>query len=243
MGTDHDTDRVKYRRLLLKLSGEALAGEAKTGIDPAILDQVAGEIAEIAEAGVQVAVVIGAGNIFRGALGEELGIDRATGDYMGMLATVMNSLALQNALRKNGTAAQVMTAIEMKDVAPYYTIDEGRKLLDQGTVVIAAGGTGHPFFTTDTASSLRAIELQADVMLKATRVDGVYTGDPEKDPTAKRIEKISYHDVLRDRLRVLDLTSVSLCMENNLPIIVFNLFNRGSLKKIVSGDNPGSLIS
>lgn len=237
------TDRVKYRRLLLKLSGEALAGEAKTGIDPAILDQVAGEIAEIAEAGVQVAVVIGAGNIFRGAFGEELGIDRATGDYMGMLATVMNSLALQNALRKNGTAAQVMTAIEMKDVAPYYTIDEGRKLLDQGTVVIAAGGTGHPFFTTDTASSLRAIELQADVMLKATRVDGVYTGDPEKDPTAKRIEKISYHDVLRDRLRVLDLTSVSLCMENNLPIIVFNLFNRGSLKKIVSGDNPGSLIS
>ncbi len=243
MGSETDIGKLKYRRVLLKLSGEALAGHAKTGIDPSILNQVADEIIEISNMGVEVAVVIGAGNIFRGSLGEELGIERSTGDFMGMLATVMNSLALQNALRKKNKPARVLTAIEMKDIAGYYTVEGARDLLSKGEIVIAAGGTGHPFFTTDTASSLRAVELKADVMLKATRVDGVYTSDPEKDPEAKRMKTISYHEVIRDRLKVLDLTSVSLCMENNLPIIVFNLFNKDSLKKIISGEELGSLIS
>ncbi len=243
MNSDTEIEQLKYKRVLLKLSGEALAGDAKTGIDPAILNQVVDEICEIAEMGVEVAVVVGAGNIFRGSLGVELGIERSTGDFMGMLATVMNALALQNALQQKNRPARVLTAIEMKDVADYYTVDSARKYLAAGEIIIAAGGTGHPFFTTDTASSLRAVELKADVMLKATRVDGVYTSDPEKDPDAKRMAKISYHEVIRDRLRVMDMTSVALCMDNNLPIIVFNLFDKGSLKKIISGDDLGSLIS
>jgi len=235
--------RSRYKRILLKLSGEALAGEEKTGINPKILADVAGEIRDITASGVEVAMVIGAGNIFRGALGEKLGIDRATGDYMGMLATVMNSLAMQNALEQLKVPARVMTAVEMKEVAEHYSIRKALSHLEKGRVVIAAGGTGHPFFTTDTASSLRAIELRADVMLKATRVDGVYTSDPEKDPSARKIDSISYIDVIQKQLRVLDLTSVSLCMDNKLPIIVFNLFDKGSLKKVVMGEKIGTVIS
>ena len=233
----------RYRRILLKISGEALAGEEKTGIDPAIVNRMAGEIREIHDMGVSVALVIGAGNFFRGAMGEELGIDRVTGDHMGMLATVMNSLAVRDALEKSGVPARVMTAISMNEVAEPYTIRTALEHLEQGRTVIVAGGTGHPYFTTDTASSLRAIELQCQVMLKATRVNGVYTGDPEKDPAAQKIESISYIDVIRDQLRVLDLTSVSLCMDNNLPIIVFNLFEEGALKRVVAGEKIGTIIS
>jgi len=238
-----DVGSIQYKRVLLKLSGEALAGDAKTGINPDILSQMAEEIKEVVALGVELAIVIGAGNIFRGSLGEELGIDRATGDHMGMLATVMNALAVQDALQKIDVPARVMTAIEMNEVAEPYVIQKAQSHLRKGKVVIAAGGTGHPFFTTDTASSLRAIELKADVMLKATRVDGVYTSDPEKDASAEKIDDISYMDVIKNQLRVLDLTSVSLCMDNDLPIIVFNLFNRGSLKRIILGEKIGTIIS
>lgn len=232
-----------YKRILIKLSGEALAGDEKNGINPAILNDFAESIRDVRADGVSVAVVIGAGNFFRGIMGEQLGIDRAVGDYMGMLATVMNSLAMKNALDKLGVPCCVMSAIKMDDVAEYYTIRSALSLLEQGTVVIMAGGTGHPYFTTDTASSLRAIELKCDVMLKATRVNGVYTGDPEKDPTAEKIDTIPYIDVIQKQLRVLDLTSVSLCMDNNLPIIVFDVFEQGSLKNIVAGKKVGTIIS
>ena len=232
-----------YRRILLKLSGEALAGDAKTGINAGILSGIADEIRDVRGMGVEVAVVIGAGNIFRGNLAESLGIKRVTGDHMGMLATVMNSLALQNALEAIGVQARVMCSFSMKEIAEPYIIRKALDHLEHGRVVIAAGGTGHPFFTTDTAASLRAVELDAQVLLKATRVDGVYTGDPEKDPAAKKIDTISYIDVLKGRLRIMDFTAVSLCMDNNLPIIVFNLFKRGSLKEIVTGGPVGTIIS
>lgn len=233
----------RFRRLLLKLSGEALAGEAKSGIDPVILSGIAGEIRDVQLLGVQVAVVIGAGNIFRGKMADGLGLKRVTGDHMGMLATVMNSLALQNALESIGVHAVVMCPFSMMEIAEPYIIRTALSHLDNGSVVIAAGGTGQPFFTTDTAASLRAVELETSVLLKATRVDGVYTGDPEKDASAEKIDAISYIDVLKGQLRVMDFTAVTLCMENNLPIIVFNLFNRGSLKRIVTGERVGTLIS
>ena len=233
----------RYRRILLKLSGEALAGEGKSGIDPGILSGIAEEIRDVQRLGVEVAVVIGAGNIFRGNLADRLGIKRVTGDHMGMLATVMNSLALQNALENIGVPARVLSAFEMKEIAEPYIIRKALDHLDHDRVVIAAGGTGHPFFTTDTAASLRAVELEADVLLKATRVDGVYTSDPEKDPGAKKIDAIPFIDVLTGQLAIMDFTAITLCMDNKLPIIVFNLFQRGSLKKIVSGETVGTLIS
>jgi uridylate kinase len=233
----------RYKRVLIKISGEALAGDSKTGIDPAVLSNIAAEIQELAGMGVSAALVIGAGNFFRGAMGEELGIERYVGDYMGMLATVMNSLAMKNALDKRSVASRVMSPIAMNEIAEHYTIRSALSLLEQGTVVIAAGGTGHPFFTTDTASALRAIELKCDVMLKATRVDGVYTDDPEKNPAAEKINAITYLDVIKNQLRVLDLTCVSLCMDNNLPIIVFDLFQKDAMKKIVTGENIGTIIS
>lgn len=233
----------RFRRLLLKLSGEALAGEAKSGIDPVILSGIAGEIRDVQLLGVQVAVVIGAGNIFRGKMADGLGLKRVTGDHMGMLATVMNSLALQNALESIGVHAVVMCPFSMMEIAEPYIIRTALSHLDNGSVVIAAGGIGQPFFTTDTAASLRAVELETSVLLKATRVDGVYTGDPEKDASAEKIDAISYIDVLKGQLRVMDFTAVTLCMENNLQIIVFNLFNRGSLKRIVTGERVGTLIS
>lgn len=234
---------VRYGRILIKLSGEALAGEKKTGIDPDILGHITGEISEVRALGVQVAVVIGAGNIFRGSLGERLGLDRATGDQMGMLATVMNSLALQDALMKIAVPARVMTATSMTQFAEEYAIPRAMNRLGRGDVVILAGGTGHPYFTTDTAASLRAIELKCDLLMKATRVDGLYTGDPEKDPAAKKIGSAAYLDVIRDNLRVMDMTAISLCMENRMPIIVFNLFDKKNLLKIVLGHDIGTKIS
>ncbi len=232
-----------YKRILLKLSGEALAGPDKTGINPAIIQQIASEVKEVADLGIEIAMVIGAGNIFRGAMAEELGINRSTGDFMGMLATVMNSMAVENTLEKMNQPTRVLTSIEMKHVAEPYTIQKANDHLKKGRIVIAAGGTGHPYFTTDTAASLRAVELGADILLKATRVDGVYTGDPEKDPEAKKITEISYIEMIQKQLRVMDLTAISLCMDNNLPIAVFNLFEKGSLKRIVMGEKLGTLIS
>ncbi len=232
----------QYKRILLKLSGEALAGTEKS-INPTIIQQIASEIKEVADLGVEIAMVIGAGNIFRGAMAEELGINRSTGDFMGMLATVMNSMAVENTLEKMDQPTRVLTSIEMKHVAEPYTIQKANDHLRKGRIVIAAGGTGHPYFTTDTAASLRAVELGADILLKATRVDGVYTGDPEKDPDAEKFEKISYIDMIQKQLRVMDLTAISLCMDNNLPIAVFNLFERGSLKSIVMGEKIGTIIS
>jgi len=233
----------RYKRVLIKISGEALSGSSKTGIEPAILSGLAADIREVAAMGISTALVIGAGNFFRGAMGEELGIERCTADYMGMLATVINSLAMKSALEKQNIPAVVMSPIAMNEVAEHYTIRSALSLLDGGTTVIAAAGTGHPYFTTDTAAALRAAELRCDVMLKATRVDGVYTKDPEKNPTAEKIDFISYIEVIEKQLKVLDLTSVSLCMENNLPIIVFDLFKKNSLKKIAAGEKIGTLIS
>ncbi len=234
---------LKYKRILLKLSGEALSGDEKHGIVPDILNGISSEIKEILDLGAEIAIVIGAGNFFRGSFGEKMGIDRASGDYMGMLATVMNSIALKNSLEKIGVKARVLSAIEMKKVAEPYIIDKARNYLSKGDVVIAAAGTGHPFFTTDTAASLRAVELQADILVKATRVDGVYSSDPEKNPSAERYDIVSYKDILSKNLRIMDLTAISLCMEHSLPILVFNLFNRGSLKRIVLGDKVGTFIN
>lgn len=243
MSTNRDSGCSPFKRIVLKLSGEALAGPDKNGINPRILAMVATEIKQVVAMGVEVAVVIGAGNIFRGAMGESLDIDRVTGDHMGMLATVMNSLALQSALCGQDVSVRVMTSIAMKEVAEPYTIDRARHHLKKGTVVIAAGGTGHPYFTTDTAASLRSVELGADALLKATRVDGVFTGDPEKDKSAVKLDSITFLDVIKDRLRVMDLTAVSLCMDNRVPIIVFNLFQKGSLRDVVSGARIGTIIS
>lgn len=232
-----------YNRILLKLSGEALAGDIKHGIDPVIIKSIASDIKEVRALGIQVAVVIGAGNIFRGSLGVELGLGRVTGDYMGMLATVMNSLAFRDILNDIGVDARVMTSIGMNEVAEKYTIDKALRHLDEGKVVIAAGGTGHPYFTTDTAAGLRAIELRADVLLKATRVDGVYTSDPEKDPGAEKIMEMSYIEYISRKLRVMDLTAVSLCMDNEMPIVIFDLFRKKSLNSIVLGQDTGTKIS
>jgi uridylate kinase len=232
-----------YNRILLKLSGEALAGGQKHGIDPEIIKNIALDIKEVRTLGIQVAVVIGAGNIFRGSLGVELGLGRVTGDYMGMLATVMNSLAFRDILKGIGVDARVMTSVGMNEVAEKYTIDRALRHLDEGKVVIAAGGTGHPYFTTDTAAGLRAVELKADVLLKATRVDGVYTSDPEKDPDAEKITEMSYIDYISKKLRVMDLTAVSLCMDNGMPIIIFDLFRKNSLNDIVLGQDIGTKIS
>ncbi|HOV08139.1 MAG TPA: UMP kinase [Spirochaetota bacterium] len=237
-----DKGKLRYKRILLKLSGEALAGQDKTGINPDVIQQIATEIKEVSDLGVEVALVIGAGNIFRGAMAESLGINRSTGDFMGMLATVMNSMAVENTLEKMDKPTRVLTAIEMKHVAEPYTIQKALDHLKKGRIVIAAGGTGHPYFTTDTAASLRAVELSADVLLKATKVDGVYTGDPEKDPNAEKIVEIPYMEMIKRQLRVMDLTAISLCMDNNLPIIVFNLFERGALKRIVLGEAVGTKI-
>ncbi len=231
-----------YKRILLKLSGEALAGPDKTGINPEIIQHIASEIKEVADLGVEIALVIGAGNIFRGAMADSLGINRSTGDFMGMLATVMNSMAVENTLEKMNQPTRVLTAIEMKHVAEPYTIQKAEDHLKKGRIVIAAGGTGHPYFTTDTAASLRAVELGADVLLKATKVDGVYTGDPEKDKDAVKIKEITFIDMITRQLRVMDLTAISLCMDNNLPIVVFNLFEKGALKKIVLGEKIGTKI-
>jgi uridylate kinase len=232
-----------YRRILLKLSGEALAGGRGYGIDPDTLAGIAGEIREVVDLGVQVATVIGAGNIFRGIAASAGGMDRATGDYMGMLATVINALALQDAIEKAGVATRVLSAIEMRAVAEPYIRRRAIRHLEKGRVVVFAAGTGNPFFTTDTAGALRAVEIGAEVILKATKVDGIYTADPARDPEAKRLARVGYIEVLNRGIQVMDTTAISLCMENKLPIVVFDLTRRGNIRRIVNGEPVGSVVA
>ena len=227
---------VKYKRILLKLSGESLMGQKQYGIDEVRLNEYAMQIKEIAELGVQVGIVIGGGNIFRGLSGASKGFDRVKGDQMGMLATVINSLALSSALTALGVKTKVLTAIRMEPIGEFYNKWRAIELLEAGYVVIMSGGTGNPFFTTDTGSSLRGIEIEADVMLKWTRVDGIYTADPEKDPTATKFTEISYDEIYTRGLKVMDLTATTMCKENNLPIVVFNMDKNGNLKKVLLGE-------
>ncbi len=234
--------KVKYRRILLKLSGEVLMGQRSYGIDATTVDYMAGEIKGIHKLGIEVAVVIGGGNIFRGVEGSVKGMERATADYMGMLATVINALALQNALEKAGVPTRVQSAIEMRELAEPYIRRRAVRHLEKGRVVIFAAGTGNPYFTTDTAASLRAMEIGAEIILKATKVDGVYSADPFKDPDAKKFKKISYMDVLKKGLNVMDSTAISLCMDNALPIMVFNVRKKGNIKRVMEGKNIGTIV-
>lgn len=236
-------DKPVYQRILLKLSGEALLGDEDYGIDPAIIGRIANEILEVRNTGVQVAIVIGGGNIFRGAGLAESGIDRVTGDHMGMLATLMNSLALQDALEKAGVDARVMSAISVHDVSEDYIRRRATRHLEKGRVVIIAGGTGNPFFTTDTAAALRAIEVGADIVLKATKVDGVFTADPKMDENAVLHESLSYDEVIEGKLRVMDTNAIVLCRDQGMPIRVFNVFGLGNLISIVRGGKVGTIIS
>lgn len=233
---------VKYKRILLKLSGESLMGSQKYGIDQTRLDEYAEQIAEVVKMGVQTGIVIGGGNIFRGLSGSAKGFDRVKGDQMGMLATVINSLALSSALNNHGTKAKVFTSIRMEPVGDYYAKEKAIESLAKGEVVIIAGGTGNPYFTTDTASALRAVETEAEIMLKGTRVDGVYSADPEKDPGASRFEKISFDEVYEKKLKVMDLTATTLCKENGLPVLVFNMDQKGNLARILNGENIGTIV-
>jgi uridylate kinase len=233
---------TKYRRILLKLSGESLMGEKLYGIDEKRLSQYATQIKNIHEKGVQIGIVIGGGNIFRGLTGAGKGFDRVKGDQMGMLATVINSLALSSALVSVGVKARVLTAIRMEPIGELYSKWNAISYMEQNEIVIFSCGTGNPFFTTDTGSSLRGIEIEADVMLKGTRVDGVYTADPEKDPTAVKFDDITYDEVLRRGLKVMDLTATCMCKENNLPIIVFDMDTPGNLEKVIGGENIGTLV-
>ncbi len=233
---------IKYNRILLKLSGESLAGATKQGIDTLRLEEYATQIKQIADIGVQIGVVIGGGNIFRGLSGATKGFDRVQGDQMGMLATVINSLALNSALQANGTKSRVLTSVRMEPVGEYYSKRYAVECLERGEVVIIAGGTSNPYFTTDTASALRAIEIEADVMLKGTRVDGVYTADPEKDPTAVKFDEITYDEVYNRNLKVMDLTATTMCKENSMPIYVFDMDTVGNLKKVVMGESIGTLV-
>lgn len=232
----------RYKRILLKLSGESLMGEKQYGIDEKRIAEYATQIKEIADMGIEIGIVIGGGNIFRGLSGTSKGVDRVKGDQMGMLATVINSLALSSALEKIGQKAQVFTAINMFPIGEYYSKWRAIEAMQNGTVAIISGGTGNPFFTTDTGSALRGIEIEAEVMLKGTRVDGIYTADPEKDPTAKKFDKISYDEIYTRGLKVMDLTATTLCKENYLPIIVFDMDTVGNLKKVLSGENIGTLV-
>jgi uridylate kinase len=232
-----------YRRIVLKLSGEALAGSQGYGIAPEVLSRIAEEVREVTRLGVQVAIVIGGGNIFRGIAASAGGMERATADYMGMLATVINALALQDALEKAGLQTRVLSAIEMRAVAEPYIRRRAIRHLEKGRVVIFAAGTGNPFFTTDTAGALRAIEIGADAIMKATKVDGIYSADPKQDASAERLARMTYIDALNRRLGVMDTTAISLCMENALPIIVFDLTRPGNIKRIVLGEPVGSIVS
>jgi uridylate kinase len=232
-----------YKRILLKLSGEALMGDQTYGIEPAVATQIAQEVAEIQAMGVETAVVIGGGNIFRGVAASARGMDRATADYMGMLATVINALALQDALEQQGVDTRVVTAIEMRAVAEPFIRRRAIRHLEKGRVVVLGAGTGNPFFSTDTAAALRAMELKAEVILKATKVDGIYDADPMIDPTATRFDRISYLQVLEQGLKVMDATAISLCMDNRLPIVVFNLRTPGNIKRAIIGEAVGSLVT
>ena len=232
-----------YNRILLKLSGEALMGDQAYGIDPAVATRIAQDVAEIQAFGVQTGVVIGGGNIFRGLAASARGMDRSTGDYMGMLATVINALALQDALEHAGVPTRVLTAIEMRAVAEPFIRRRAIRHLEKGRVVVFAAGTGNPYFTTDTAAALRAMEMKAEVILKATKVDGIYTADPVQHPEATRYERISYLQVLQERLQVMDATAISLCMDNKLPILVFNLKTPGNIKRVVMGEAVGTIVT
>jgi uridylate kinase len=233
----------KIRRVVLKLSGEALVGNMGYGIDPVVNNSIAAQISEVHGKNTQIAIVIGGGNIFRGLAAATSGMDRSTADYMGMLATVLNGLALQDALEKAGVKTRVMTAIEMQELAEPYIKRRAIRHLEKGRVVIFVSGTGNPYFTTDTAAALRAVEIDADMILKATKVDGVYTKDPVKHKSAKKFDKLDYMEVLANKLKVMDATAVSLCMDNDLPIVVFNIKKKGNLKKAVEGKKIGTLIS
>ena len=232
----------KYNRILLKLSGESLMGAQHYGIDPVRLGQYAEQIAQAAASGIQIAIVIGGGNIFRGVQGAAKGFDRVKGDQMGMLATVINSLALSSALTAAGCPSRVFTALDMYPIGEYYSKWHAIDALKAGEVAILAGGTGNPFFTTDTGAALRGVEVEADVMLKGTRGDGIYTADPEKDPDAKKFDKITYDEVYTRGLKVMDLTATALCKENNLPIVVFDMDTPGNLAKVLAGDPIGTLV-
>lgn len=234
--------KIFYRRVLLKLSGEALMGEKSYGIDPDTVSYMAEEVKKAYDLGIEIAVVIGGGNIFRGMEAAEQGIERATADYMGMLATVINALALQNAMEKIGINTRVQSAIEMRELAEPYIRRKAMRHLEKGRVVIFAAGTGNPYFTTDTAAALRAIEIGANVILKGTKVDGIYSSDPVKDPKAKKFDILTYMDVIRNSLKVMDSTAITLCMDNNLPIVVFNIRQKDNLKKIVLGEKIGSIV-
>lgn len=233
---------VKYKRILLKLSGESLMGNQNFGIDETRLNDYAEQIAQLAGMGVQTGIVIGGGNIFRGLSGTAKGFDRVKGDQMGMLATVINSLALSSSLNAAGIKARVFTAIRMEPVAEFYTREKAVNALDNGEVVIIAGGTGNPYFTTDTASALRAVEIGAEIMLKGTRVDGIYDADPEKVADAVKFEKISFDEIYDKNLRIMDLTATTLCRENNLPVLVFNMDKKGNLERVINGENIGTVV-
>jgi uridylate kinase len=236
-------DAPKYRRILLKLSGEALGGKGSTGISSDAIQQTARQIAEVRELGVQVVIVVGGGNIFRGISGSEQGIERATGDYMGMLATVINALALQDSMEKLGIQTRVQSAISMPQVAESFIRRRAMRHLEKGRVVVFGGGTGNPYFSTDTAAALRATEIGAEVILKATKVDGIYDCDPAKNPAAKKFEQITYLDALQKQLKVMDSTAFSLCMDNKMPIIVFDLFKEHNLRSVVMGEKVGTLVT
>ncbi len=233
---------MKYKRILLKLSGESLMGKTGHGIDPKMLNYFAEEVKEIHDAGVEVCIVIGGGNIYRGLNASEQGIDRVAGDQMGMLATLINSIALQNAFENHGMYTRLMSAIEMKQIAEPFIRRRAMRHLEKGRIVIFGAGTGHPYFSTDTAAALRAVEIEADAVIKGTRVNGIYNADPEKNSDAKRYDTITYKDVMQNNLRVMDLTAISLCQENNLPLIVFNMNRKGNLLKLVSGEKVGTTV-
>jgi len=233
---------MKYKRILLKLSGEALMGNRQYGIDPERLKEYAEEIKSVVELGVEVAIVIGGGNIFRGISGAANGMDRVQGDYMGMLATVINSMALQSALEEAGVFTRLQTAIRMEQIAEPFIKRRATRHLEKGRVVIFGAGTGNPYFTTDTAATLRAIEIDADVILKGTRVDGIYTADPEKNPDATKFDQLTFDEVYRKGLNVMDMTAFTLSQENNLPIVVFDMNTKGNLMKLINGENIGTLV-
>jgi uridylate kinase len=234
--------KTAYKRILLKISGEALMGEQSFGIEPTMINRIAGEVKDVHALGVEVAIVIGGGNLFRGVALSAKGMDRASADYMGMLATIMNSLAMQDALEKQGIFTRVMTAIEMHQIAEPFIRRRAIRHLEKGRLVIFAAGTGNPYFTTDSAAALRALEIRADAILKGTKVDGIYTADPKLDPTAKMFERISYLDVIQRDLKVMDTSAISLCRERNLPIQVFNLYRPGNIARAVTGEKVGSIV-
>ena len=233
---------IKFKRVLLKLSGEALAPQGSSGIDPEAAKMISNQIKNCVQIGANLAIVIGGGNIWRGKVGLELGMDRATADYMGMLATVMNSLALMDALENIGVTTRVQTSIEMRAIAEPYIRRRALRHIEKNRVVIFAGGTGNPYFTTDTAAALRAVEINAELLIKATKVDGIYDSDPKKNPDAKKFDRLTYMDALNKQLQVMDATAISLCMENHMPLMVLNLWEEGSLRKALMGEKVGTLV-